>query len=397
MVINNSKIARGALYILAFLINFEMINLFGDQGQLSIGRIGGYIYICTFLYIKYRIQWDDIKKLSPFFIIFIGVILASSALHLTNNSLVLFDMSLLQNIVLFFLLISHERYDPGVLEKSFFAFSLGAMLSSILYLLNFGIEYEEGRVTIFGDNENAIGIRMAIACIYCIYIFISNKRMFSIVSIIIILVPSMLFLMLGTGSRVAFISFCLMYLLILLADFFTHPLKKGWRFVLYLTLSFFMLVPSMLSNELLNNRLILSSKGDLAGRENIWPAYLSVVEKSPLIGYGYSGFNEVSQYIFGGLVSPHNVVIEILLYGGYIALIAFISFILYLIFIGISCYQSQKKYIGLIFMISYLGLFFSGQVLHTKIMWIILALNYISSYYKMAPKKKGKYVCNYIQ
>jgi O-antigen ligase len=388
MVINNTKIARAALYVFMFSINFEMFNLVGGAESLSIGRITGFLYFSVLIYLKYRLNIYRFKHLFYALIIFLVVIAVSSVLHLNHLSWKIIDISILQDIVLFFLLLIHERNNPGVLEKSLYAFVLGTVLLTVFYLFGIGIEITGGRLSLFGDNENTVGLRMGIASIVLIYsVFMTGKKISWKRYLMIVPVPLMLKVMLETGSRVSFISFVLMIAVMLAFYLMAHPVKRIMPTLIFVGIAFYLLIPYLFSNVVLIDRLWAAKEGNLAGREDIWPAYLHHVWQSPILGYGFSGFEEVGTHIFGFAFSPHNVIIEILLYGGLIALVAFGWFFFQVVFNGFRMYLSQKEYIGLVLMISYVGSFLSGQVLVTKLMWFILAFNCILLSHKRSNEK----------
>jgi len=363
-----------------FSLNFEMLNLMGNDAEFSVGRLSGYLYLAAIIFSKYRINLNGISHLLAPLVIILVIITASSALHLNVISSRIIDISLIQNIICYVLLLVHERNDPGVLEKGLLSFSIGSSVISILYLFGIGVEYSsEHRVSIFGDNENTIGLRMAISIIFLIYIiFMYRGISFRKSGIMIILFPAMLSFMINTGSRVSNVSFIFMFLLLITLYYMTDPLGNLWSVLVMIGLAIFIVMQLFLSNEMLLNRLVKAHDGNLAGRENIWPAFYAAIVESPFIGYGYSGYEEVSTNIFGGVLSPHNVIIEILLYGGGIALIMYIWFILKILFNSFYEYRLRKKYIGLVLMIAYIGAIATSHVLLVKIMWVILAFNSIS-------------------
>lgn len=394
MVINKAKVARVALYIFMFSINFEMISLLGNSDSFAVGRITGFLYLGVLIYQRIRIDIYLYKNLLYPLVLFILVILVSSVLHLNHLSVQIFNISIIQNIVLFFLLLIHERKDPGVLEKSLYAFALGTVLLSIFYLFGIGVEYEYGRLTLFGDDQNYIGLRMGIASIILInFVFISGSRLYWRRLFLTIPIPVLLTVMINSGSRLAFISYVLMMFVLIAFYFMTNPGKRKVVALIYGGLFIFVLMPLFLSNTMLMDRLFAAEQGDLSGRDYIWDTYLYKIWQSPVIGYGFSGFMEIGKNTFGGYMSSHNVILEVLLYGGLIALIAYVWFIYRVLYYGFRRYLSEKVYIGLILMISYIGSVLSMQVLVTKLMWFILAFNCVFLSHK-GLKDKGFFAKN---
>jgi O-antigen ligase len=391
MVINDRKIARAALYLFMFSLNFEVLSVLGDSGNLSMGRISGFIYIGVLVIVKYRFTLHRLANLFYVMMAFIMIVIASSLLHLNYMSIKLFDISLLQNIILCFFLLNHERIDSGVLKKGLYAFVLGTVCLSIFYLLGIGVNVSSGRLKLFGDNQNTIGLRMAISSIYLLYLFFMSERGLSWKNAYMVLpVPLMLSILLASGSRVSFISFALMLPVLLALYLSVNPQKRLVSSLIYFGLAVVILIPFLLSNELMVNRLLAAKGGDLAGRDIIWQSFLPSVFKSPIFGYGFSGYVAESYKIFGNLVSPHNVIIEILLYGGFAALALFALFHVQVLINGIRLYFMRKEYIGLVLLIPYIGGVVSGQTLVTQLMWFILAFNCTSLFLSDTGKKQYK-------
>jgi len=379
MISNRAKIARAALYLFMFSINFEVFNLLGDSGNFSVGRLTGYIYIAAFFYARYHINFQQFHQLRFSLFAFLGVITFSSLVNINHISSRIIDLSLLQNIFLFFLLLNHESYDPGVLKTSIYSFAFGTTILMVLYFYGIGVEYTGGRLSLFDDNENIIGIRMAISSIFLIYSIITLGEKLYFKKIIMALpIPFLIYVMIETSSRVAFISFSTMLLVMLVLYLLINPIKRFILVVMISGLVAYFLLPYIFSNDLLISRLLSSKDGDLAGRDNIWISYISFIWESPIFGYGFSGFDEVSTNIFGSLASPHNVIIEVLLYSGFVGLILYMWFNAQVIYRGVLKYSLKKEYLGLLLLIPYLGSILSAQVLTHKIMWFILAFNCIS-------------------
>lgn len=388
MVINNTKIARATLYIFMFSINFEMISLAGNSDSFAVGRIIGFLYVGVLLYQRIRLDIYPYRNIFYPLYLFVSVILISSALHLNHFSVQIFNISIIQNIVLFFLLLIHERKDPGVLYKSLYAFALGTVLLSVLYLFGIGVEYDGGRLTLFGDDQNYIGLRMGIAAaILTNFVFMSGGRSFWWRLFLILPIPLLLTVMIGSGSRTAFISYFFMMLVMILFYFINNSFKEKVIAIIYGGSFIVILIPLFLKSSILMDRLLAAREGDLSKRDYIWSAYLDKIWESPVIGYGFSGFTEIGVNIFGYSSSPHNVIFEILLYGGLIALLAYGWFIFQVLYCGYRRYLSEKEYIGLVLMIPYFGAVFSLQVLVTKLMWFILAYNCILLSHKRIKNK----------
>src|SRR5674536_9643 len=87
-----------------------------------------------------------------------------------------FNISIFQNILLFWFLVNHARKDYLILEKGMLFFAIGTIVFAIMYLVGYGVEYEEGRLTMFKENQNTLGINMCIGIISYTHLTLPTKR-----------------------------------------------------------------------------------------------------------------------------------------------------------------------------------------------------------------------------
>ncbi|MDY0103773.1 MAG: O-antigen ligase family protein [Lentimicrobium sp.] len=368
-----SKIQRIALYIFLFSINFEV---WAPSGiALSTSKITGLIYFATILpNYKYFFKAGYIRHLlTPMWLLF-GLLTVVSLININSVSYSFFDFSLFQNMLLFWLLLNHERKDPGILAKGMLAFAMGSIVLAALYYFKIGIAYEGGRVTIFGDNANTVGIRMSVSIfILALYILKNSIGMGKFRYLLIVPIFPMVMLLAETGSRVAFIAFVLQFIVIVLFN-------KSGRFSLklfliiagsiigYFTWTYFMEI------DVLRIRLTQSLQDrDLAGRDLIWSKVIQVIKSSPIFGVGKTGYASYMSDAYGSVSSPHNVILEILAYTGLIGLYLYLNFLFKIIRIAYASFKINKDLLPLLLFIPFLGLMFSGQLLVVKIGWVILA------------------------
>src|SRR5690606_5781269 len=148
---------------------------------------------------------------------------------------------------------------------------LGAILLTLLYNAGIGIEYSGGRVSIFGDNENAIAVRLSIACLVLIYLVVSDNLSLKLWRFLLLLpIPIMMSFMFETGSRNAFLSFCLAFIV---GVFFYKSGRKWYKIFIvvaaFIASTFF--IQLLLESDVLYNRLLITGEeGNLGGREEIW-------------------------------------------------------------------------------------------------------------------------------
>jgi O-antigen ligase len=371
---NLVKLQRIFLYIFFFSINFEVWDP-SNTGFFSISKFAAILYFFSIL--PHYNSFFRTKGLDRYLIpiwFFFGLLTVISLLHINYISSYYFDFSIFQNIILFILLINHARREPGILEKGILSFALGTVVLSMLYYFGIGVEYEGGRVSLFGDNENTIGIRVCISMVFISYmVFLNPLKMKKRRYLLLLFFPIMLSLMVETGSRVAFISFSLCFLVGVLLVKTKYFYGKVLIIIAGICVSVYLL-NYVLSSEILYQRLQNSAQNrDLAGRDNIWASLFPILQKNPFFGVGTTGYALFTYRVLGKFSSPHNVILEILCYTGIVGLVAYLIFLLQIFRITSLKYRWNGEIMPALLLIPVLGLMLSGQLLNTKIGWIILA------------------------
>ncbi|MEO8109969.1 MAG: O-antigen ligase family protein [Ginsengibacter sp.] len=371
---NFSKWQRRALYLFIFSINFEVYDPF-NTGFFSIAKVTGLLYTISLLpnissfFSVYRIKFF-IRYIWLFFLVLTLV----SIFNINYISTDFFDFTIFQNILIFWFIVNHERKDPGIIEKSFLFFVFGSIAMAIFYLLGIGIDYTGERISIFGDNENAIGLRMCISTILILLSLIQNIfKMNKWRYLLLIPLPLMLSLMANTGSRVAFISLGVAFLLGVILIRAKNISRKIFVFIGAAFIGLF-IWNYLMQTEVLVSRLNQTvNEGSLGGREGIWKQIIPLIEDNIFIGVGKTGYTLYTTAIFGKFASPHNVIFEILAYTGIVGLIIFLIFIGNLVWEAWKYYRNTKFILAVILFIPVIGLILSGQILGTKIGYVIFA------------------------
>jgi O-antigen ligase len=370
------NIQRFALLIFFFSINFEVWDPLGTNGLFSVSKFTGYLYLLTMvpMVIKFSTP-NDLKPILRPILLFFGILTAISIINIKSPYYNFFDFSIFQNIILFWILINHEHFDPMLLEKGMLSFALGSVVLALLYNAGIGIELtEEGRVGLFGDNENTIGLRMSISMIILTLTVVQNRFLWGKIRFLLLLpIPVMLQLMAATGSRMAFISFIL--------AFFTGGIliktKDAWRKILALVigaLAFVIVWKYLMQSEVLKIRILQSTQqGDISERDIIWHHLIPLIKQNPIFGVGKTGYALFSQTAFGTSTSPHNVILEVLCLTGIVGLIIFLLFLYRIFKRSFRIYWQEGLLLPLLFIFSILGMLLSGQILAVKIGWVIYA------------------------
>ena len=385
------QIQRIALYLFFFSINFEVWDPLNTGGYFSLSKLTGLIYFATIIP-RFKI-FTAIGTINyymlPLWLLF-GLLTIVSWFNINSISSNFFHFSIFQNIILFLILLLHAREEPSVLEKGMLCFAFGSICLTLLYMAGIGTEYTEGRVSLFGDNENVIGLRMCISMtILLLAIFQNSLSLNKIRYLFIIPVPLMLHLMFQTGSRVATIAFFMAFVV----GTILFKTKKIWTKIAVLVgggIALFAGWLYMLQSESLIQRFMRTTEeGDLAGRDVIWRELMALVGNDLIFGVGLTGYTYFSHTIFGRFKSPHNVFIEILCYTGIVGLTIYLIFLFRIFKSGYQSYRSDGFLLPLVLLIPVAGLLLSGQILYTKIGWIIFA--YVAS----SSMSKQKNNCGY--
>ena len=343
--------------------------------ELSVSKVTGWIYLLTILpRITHFTRVDTIKPLMRPVGLFFGLLTIMNVLNSSEANAAFFDASLFQNIFLFWFLINHERKEPLVLEKGMICFALGSVALALLFKAGIGIDYDVGRVRIFGDNSNGIGLRMSISMAILVLAVVQNKIKFGRLRYLLLIpLPLMLQLLFESGSRVALIAFVLAFVTGVVLLKTKRPFGKVAALLISVVV-FFYGWQVMMESELLVNRLLESYyEGNMSGREIIWPTLLPLIESNPLFGVGQTGYVAYSEEAMGYLVSPHNVFLEVLCYTGSVGLIIYLIFLYRVSKRGYGSYKTEGLLLPLLLLFPVCGVLFSGQILVSKIGWCILA------------------------
>lgn len=362
-------------------LNFEVYSPI--VANLSIAKMAAFLYMSVSLFtpIGRLFNTKNIRAgvLASFLMFFVMVF--SSLIH---SNAVVFNTTIFLNIIMFWLLLNHARRDERVFKEGLLCFAISSGVVGILFLMGIGVDTDMGgRVTIFGDNSNETGVKMAVSILFLLNYCLNNTQNQKIKSPwLLALVYPMLMLMFGGASRTALILLVLgLFVFIIL-----YPAKWKISKVLWLLIGIRLVAAGwgyLQQQELLMARMQTTiDEGNMSGRDYIWQVYLQLIAEHPVLGLGFSGWNTYALQVFGLIRSPHNVIIEVLLYSGVIGLFFFVI-LLVSVYKNAYVMLKHKGNIGpLLLSIAALALILSGQALGVKLFWTICA--YCVSY-KVCP------------
>ena len=377
------NLQRVALYFLFFSINFEVWDPLGTHGSFSLSKLAGYFYFFTIITeLPSFFRTSSIKKfLTPLLAFFILLSIVNF-ININATSSVFIDVSIFQNIILFIILINHERKFPGTLEKGLFYFALGSFLLALLFQLGIGVNYDHGRVTIFGDNQNIIAIKECTSIIILLAFLRNRNPVFKKKQYFVLLfIPLMFSLMIQTGSRSAFITFCLMIFSGVLLMKGPKRYSKIFIFFLGVILGFVIWYYLPTSGVLYSRLKLTEQSHDLGGRAGIWEIVLPFIKNNPLFGRGESGYISYITRSTGNYISPHNVILEVLSYTGIVGLSLYILFLSRIFLISLKKYRKDGSLLRLLLIIPILSQLLSGQLLNVKLGYVIFAFSVSGTFY----------------
>lgn len=365
---------KNLLYLYFFSINFELWDPFDIGIDFLITKITAVLYLLsTITNVNFFYSIANIKKyIYPIFGFFFLLTLMSFKYKSELNS-EYFNVPFFFNLLILLAAINHSKRDSQILLKGLLSFAFGTIVLTIMYLLKIETNYApSNRLTIFGINENELGLFLSIGMLILNSIIIENQlNLNNRRYLYYLLLPFMFLFMIETGSRVAFISFIFGVIIFVLLYKKKNLIKsiKAYFFLILLSISIWVV---FLKDSLIVERLFYSAKqGDLSGREIRWISSIEVFLINPFFGVGETGFKILIEDILGFYSSPHNVIIEILCYTGILGLLIFIIFLTRIIKRGIYLYKDNNEVLPLLLFIPIFGMIISGQIIGNKIVWVL--------------------------
>lgn len=379
-ILVSEKYRKIFLYTFIFLIPFENWNPIKGMGTFTLARIFGYFYFffCLLNY-KKLFTIKNNKGVKIIFYLYVLTIFNSIINYSGIYNEGVFQFYWLQNIILYLLLSNEFSNDAKVARNTLIIFLIGVVL--LASLISIGIDQVVvdpigKRITIFGMNQNSLGILMSLGIIIIMYIITDSSIIkYNIKFVFLAFVPSLMVIMIMTGSRGAFVGFIVSFLSLFMLKKAKLRIK-----ILYLgliTITAYYIFQIMMNNRVLLDRILLAiNYGQDGERTEIWSAVIDIWRGSPIIGVGSTGY--AAKIISSGIViSPHNAFVEVLVYNGIIGLSIFLLFIYYLFISAIQDNLVNRSTIKVsLLLLTVINISF-GQLFDVKIFWVLFA--YITS------------------
>jgi hypothetical protein len=369
-------IQKYLLLLFFFSVNFEMMNLFNLgidylATKITISLLLGVSLINFPRYFSFKKQW---KLLLPLYAYFI-VLTAINFLHINGVYSTFFDFPFFLNILVLIILCNSAELNSNILLKGMFFFAFSTFIIALLYFLNISVSTQfEGRYTIFGMNENFLGLTFCISFFVTVSLIFENRLKLGAPRYFLILfLPAFFWVMIKTGSRVAFISFIFSFFFYL---YNIKTISREKKIILSTLLIFFFtaIFFVFLRNSTIGSRLTDSIKeGDLSSRDLIWLNIFDIVYNHWLLGVGKTGYNKEIMLAFGDVTSPHNVFIESICYTGLFGFSLFLWFLIPVFKRGLSKKKNGSQILPGLLLIPLFGILLSGQLFEVKLGWLLIA------------------------
>lgn len=394
------KINNFALLLFVFGVNFEYWDPFGLQGVFSISKMAAIIYIASWVP---KIKQISFKQVNYFLIPLIFYLLMEFFSSSINNIYVssilgTFNFKLAQLLLILVLIVNHLYNSPRMLNFVLHAFIINILLLSILSIFGIGISYDdnatlrEGRLTMFGENPNIIGLKASLALIMVFYYFFEVKLKLKIILVVVML--PLLSMLIATASRGALLAMFFGLAILLLIQQLTL-VKKVVLLGLGIIFSVWLFNYIMKSNELFASRMNVFIEEGNTGRNDLWDGAIQIIRDNLIIGVGRQGALPVMQQYIGRAMDPHNVFLYVLMTTGIIGFTFFMTFIIRLMYRLYLKFKIDKNPLFLVlFAILLFNMSKAGGFIDKTFLWFLSAILIGASLHSYNSKSNENFIRN---
>lgn len=394
---NKQKLLRWLIFFVGISVPFN--NLAITVGRnFSMGFISTALYFLALwpiIYKRWRIRsfYGSVFLLPLYYIILLSIV---NLLNLGSYNTPVFNTTMFLCFLMFLALLTHALIDEKALSICLWGVAFGSILMSILFSLGIAVEFDDDmRLSMFNENANGLGIYVSIGIVIILNEFIICDRFsFGVFRFIFIAAfPPMVALVLATASRTAFLILALSVILsVLYINVKVSRLTKLLIIAAGLLGCYYAVEKLSDSDLLIVTRLLRTSEEkSLSGRDDIWKSVLPYGIEKPILGWGETGYVEVSKQAtgivkdFGGVTygySPHNVFVEVFMYTGILGLFIMCSFWFCITKYAYILFRKYHNLLPLLYLIPIYACLLSGQLLTAKWAFVIYAYILSDYYYK---------------
>lgn len=288
--------------------------------------------------------------------------------------------------VLVFLAAGNVMRDEQVARRALTTLAAACSVRAALPLLGLGrttnVVWTGGeRISALGQNANSAAMIMAAGLVALIGLTLLRRQKSTASSIMAVSLSILLSMaILETGSRGGFVALLGGVLVFALA---AHSWQQKLRNGAIAVLAISLLAVAALRLPVMKNRLIDTAKtGNLAGREQLYPALWGMFREKPLVGWGPANNRYELAVRIGERERPkraaHNIVLELLTAGG---LVMALPFLVGGWLSALSAWRARAGAHGVLPLALFCSLFLSnmsGDWPASKLLWLVLAYAFVS-------------------
>jgi O-antigen ligase len=283
-----------------------------------------------------------------------------------------FDLFLFLNLISYLVIqqnIKSNIYFPSLFLK---AFIYSGFLLSICFYVDLFVEMDRfGRLTLFGDNSNSIGTFLAVSFIISFHYLVKGRLSFF--TFFLLIAIFVIFLgILKTGSRASLISS--LAVVIYFINFKGGFIRSLLRFLL-LSVLIVLFIILISTQEIIGARMLnFINDGDVSGRDVIFLSVLPFIMEHWFLGIGISGYYNLTYQYFEGFFSPHNSLLEALIYTGFLGFIFFSKWILSVFKRSFFLKSEFNFNLFISLSVPVLIVLINSQFFLSKPIWVIIAI-----------------------
>ena len=381
------RLRRFLIFLIGLSLPFNNVALEFGERTWSLGTLAGMLYIVSMFP---DITWiPKIKRFGKYILnpIYFAILLTGmNLLNINYDNTPIVPMTMFLCCLLFYFLLLHGGLDQRAFKSCLNGLGVGCILMAICFLLGFGVTVgDDMRLVMFGENANELGIYMCLGSmiIFNEWILNDSLKLKAFRYIFLAAYIPILVLLFVTGSRVAFLSFLMSFILIVCLYKTRNRRRKVFTILVTILVGVALFKFLLASDSIIIQRLLMTTEeGNLSGRDDIIKDLWPYVAQNYLFGVGQTGYVNISRLalgktsVIGGITygfSPHNVLIEILLYTGVVGLLLYSRFWYKVFKSAYYVYIAEYDRLSLLLLIPIAGCILSGQILTAKWAFVIYA------------------------
>jgi O-antigen ligase len=371
-VLGNASIVGVKAYVILILIFFIGSVFFSGIAQffrvfLKPVSVSFFLLLLSFLASGFFANWNDtsvtdIIKLSIFYLFSIAFYVSCKKYRLSYSTL-FYVFAFVAFIHVFILLDAISSFGW---DKFSFMIASGQAFSGAPLFTNYIVEVFDQ--SIIGNSQNVYSsILVSYFFILLVFRVFSSKSILSTVVFYLSFFSYLVIVLLSLSKTSMIIFFVLTFFYLM----YFSPLKGLFIAVLSIIVIFLIGVGDLIYNRFSSMFNSDSADVTMSSRQELWDIALNIIEEHPWFGIGFRVANDL--FIQGSVDSvnnPHNIVLRILVDGGFLSLVLFLALIGYmtyqLVMVNLNkrdgVFYFVKWFVFLFFMLKFMSYMFAFQL-----------------------------------